>query len=211
MLAEGGDRALRYPPGIAPFGALEDNAPASFHALADLVLAGQQVALLSVEALPLPPGFELARSGILEQLVMTAPRDVPVNRTPAVTLGAADVAQMMELVGLTQPGPFSEATHTLGRYRGIRVDGQLVAMTGERLCLDGFTEVSAVCVHPAHQGHGHAAQLVQDISAAIRARGETPFLHAFNDNHAALGVYRKLGFTVRKSMCLTVLQRCQPM
>ena len=67
---------------------------------------------------------------------------------------------MVELVSQTKPGPFLARTIELGEYAGIRCDGRLVAMAGERLRFDGWTEISAVCTAPTHRGHGMASGLV---------------------------------------------------
>jgi ribosomal protein S18 acetylase RimI-like enzyme len=108
---------------------------------------------------------------------------------------------------LTKPGPFAQRTIVLGSYVGIRSGDQLVAMAGERMRFDGFTEISAVCTHPDHRGRGHAVLLVSALMRSILARGETPFLHIFSDNTSAAALYRKLGFTYRRSLTVTVLKR----
>ena len=38
-------------------------------------------------------------------------------------------------------------THA-GDFWGVRDNGRLIAMAGERLKLDGMSEVSGVCTHP---------------------------------------------------------------
>jgi len=114
---------------------------------------------------------------------------------------------MMHLVELTKPGPFAARTIALGSYIGIRQGGQLVAMAGERMRFDGFTEISAVCTHPDHRGRGHAFFLVGTLMRSILERGETPFLHIYSDNTSAAALYRKLGFTYRRSIAVTVLKR----
>src|SRR5205085_10144429 len=107
---------------------------------------------------------------------------------------------------LTQPGPCGSRTHDLGKYLGIRRNGKLVAMAGERLKVPGFTEVSAVCTHPEHTGNGHAAALMLALMGSIRERGETPFLHVRQDNTRAIALYERLGFRERKLGHFAVLR-----
>jgi predicted GNAT family acetyltransferase len=40
------------------------------------------------------------------------------------------------------------------------------------------------------------------LCRAAFERGETPFLHAYEDNVTAISVYRKLGFSTRATMHL---------
>jgi predicted GNAT family acetyltransferase len=87
----------------------------------------------------------------------------------------------------------------------VKVGGRLVAMAGERMKPQGFTEVSGVCTHPDHRGHGYAAALTALVAERIRARGETPFLHVFPHNAGAISVYRRLGFAFRREVTVTVL------
>jgi predicted GNAT family acetyltransferase len=89
---------------------------------------------------------------------------------PIEALGVADVAEMLALAKVTQAGPFGPRTIELGHYIGIRHQGVLVGMAGERMRLDGFTEISAVCVEPAHRGRGFAAELVRSLVSSIEAR-----------------------------------------
>jgi predicted GNAT family acetyltransferase len=114
---------------------------------------------------------------------------------------------MIELTALTKPGPFSTRTHELGTYLGIRDAGKLVAMAGERLKVPGFTEVSAVCTHPEHTGHGYARILMSEVMRRIRSRGEAPFLHVREDNVRAIALYERLGFAVRVVAYLAVLRK----
>lgn len=58
-------------------------------------------------------------------------------------LTAADVPEILELITRTEPGPFAPRTIEMGTYLGLRVDGRLVAMAGERLHPPGWTEISA--------------------------------------------------------------------
>ncbi len=123
----------------------------------------------------------------------------------AVVLSAADIPEMLELVATTDPGPFLERTIELGTYLGLRRDGALVAMAGERMHIDGWTEISAVCTLPAYRGQRLSSRLVRDLIARIRARDERPFLHVLTSNTPAIAVYETLGFTARRTATITVL------
>ena len=114
---------------------------------------------------------------------------------------------MLDLVALAQPGPFLPRTIEMGNYYGIRQDGKLVAMAGERLHLTGFCEISAVCTHPNFRGRGYAAALTTQVAQGISERGELPFLHVAPDNHPAMRLYQKLGFQLRIEIELCGLQR----
>ena len=118
----------------------------------------------------------------------------------AVRLTAADVPEMLDLIARTRPGPFRPRTIEMGVYLGIRRDGRLVAMAGERLHPPGWTEISAVCTDPAFRRRGLATRLVRAVAAGIRARGETPFLHAAADNTEAIRLYESLGFRLRREV-----------
>jgi predicted GNAT family acetyltransferase len=119
----------------------------------------------------------------------------------------ADVPEMLELVAQTEPGPFLTRTVELGDYLGIRRDGALVAMAGERFRLDGWTEISAVCTSLDHRGQGLASQLVGALIAGIQRRSERVFLHVLSTNTAAIGLYEELGFRVRQTATLAVVTR----
>ncbi|MFJ7906661.1 GNAT family N-acetyltransferase [Kitasatospora sp. NPDC096204] len=118
--------------------------------------------------------------------------------TGVVELGAQDVPEMLDLVERTRPGPFRPRTHELGTYLGIRDNGTLVAMAGERLRPPGWTEISAVCTAPEARGQGHAARLVGALVARILARDERPFLHVAEANTGAIALYERLGFETRR-------------
>ncbi|MFF3569951.1 GNAT family N-acetyltransferase [Nocardia jiangxiensis] len=121
-------------------------------------------------------------------------------------LTAADVPEILELIARTQPGPYARRTIEMGAYLGLRIDGRLVAMAGERLHPPGWTEISAVCTDAEFRGRGIATRLIRAVGAGIRARGELPFLHAVAHNTTAIDLYRTLGFTLRQRSALTVVQ-----
>lgn len=205
VLAIGDTRARRYPTAVAPFGGIIDTSSESFASLAQCIAPADRMAMFTADRIEPPAAtFEVVRRARADQMVgfLIAEPSPAIN---PISLAVADVADMMELVDISKPGPFGPRTHELGRYLGIRVDGKLVALVGERVRLDGFTEISAVCTHPDYRGRGYSRALVSTLSRAIRDHGETPFLHVFSDNEPAIALYRKVGFQVRRTMHLTVL------
>lgn len=194
--AERRGRALRYPAEVAPFVALPDEPDAAdWRDLGEL--AGSGVVVTVTAATVAPPAdwevvFEIPGVQLVDDGVSVAEDE------EAVLLGPSDVPEMIDLVQRTRPGPFLTRTIELGAYLGIRRDGALVAMAGERMHPPGWTEISAVCTDPAFQGQGLATRLVLAVAAGIKARGETPLLHAAADNVGAIRLYEALGFAVRR-------------
>lgn len=203
--AAGDARALRYRPEINLLAAAADDSPQALAALAALVPPGGKIATVEGAETPVPRGLTVAKQAMLVQMIAAHP--VPAEPVDYLDLGDADAPEMLALATLTEPGPFVEATHRLGKFIGIRVDGRLVAMAGERMRAPGLTEVSAVCTHPDWRGRGLAGKLMRVVMARIAARGETPFLHSYASNAGAIVLYEKLGFRVRREVIATFLER----
>lgn len=197
-LAIGDARAHRFDPDYALFAAWQDE-----RALAALVALGETVAAVEAEPLPAPPGFTAAPAACVQ---MTAAAIHGPDRA-VEPLEDADAGQMRVLAALTEPGPFFTRTHHLGRFVGVKVDGRLIAMAGERMHLPGHREVSAVCTHPDHRGQGHAAALTRFVARRMLAEGDMPFLQAYADNAAAIALYEALGFRVRREVSFTTMRR----
>jgi len=199
--------ARRFAPEYGPFGAAPDGSPENWQALRRL--AGPEGGLYLVEAEPpqAPAGVPLRFEPECWQMVAKSAGPAgPAPPFDVLDLGEADAAEMHGLATLTRPGPFSSATHRLGAFVGVRQAGRLVAMAGERMKPDGFTEVSAVCTHPEFRGQGYAAALMRIVMDRIGARGETPFLHVYASNTGAISVYETLGFRFRRRMTIGVIE-----
>jgi ribosomal protein S18 acetylase RimI-like enzyme len=205
-LAEGGLLARRYPPAIAPFAAMTDTSPQSFAALHAL-LSGSDIAVLFTPDPVAPPAqFKVLFAKPGDQMT-GIPSEASVDGVEIATLGVDDVAAMMELTELTNPGPFARRAHELGTFLGIRIDGKLVAMAGERMKPANYTEMTAICVRPGFRGRGFAQALLSAVSRRILSRGEIPFLHVFSDNDSAIALYRRQGMETRRRLCVTALGR----
>jgi ribosomal protein S18 acetylase RimI-like enzyme len=198
--------ARRYPSGIGPLSAFQRQTPEAYADLAAIVPEGD-VAALFLEESPQPPvDWELLRGGTLVQMVCPTVPDQPSLSQSIVPMEPADFPEMVALATLTEPGPFREHTATLGGFVGVRVDGRLAAMAGQRLSPGGFTEVSAVCTHPDFRGRGYALALVAAVALDIYGEGRMPFLTALEGNTGAIRIYQKVGFVLRRTFELAVLK-----
>lgn len=204
-LAEGGPLARRFHPQVAPFAAIAERSPSAWEALTALVPPEGRVAFQSVDPITAPDGLVIDMQRPILQMALNASTR-PSAGPEHVTLGVADVPDMLDLTARTRPGPFGPRTIELGHYIGLRHDGALAAMAGERMRFDRYVEISAVCVDPAHRGRGYAALLMQRLAHTIQATGMVPILHVFADNAGAIGLYEKLGFVIRAHFYMTSLR-----
>ena len=186
--------AARYRPTVARFAALPTRpGPGDWDDLA--ALTGDDELVLFGLPHDVPAGWaEHARFDVAQ---MVAPDGFGRRHAGIERLTAADAPAMVALVEETQPGPFLEETHLIGAYYGVKEDGVLVAMAGERLATPSWVEISAVCTRASHRGRGLATRLVEEVAAGIRGTGRRPFLHTGARNDAAIALYERLGFARR--------------
>jgi len=202
-MAEVCGRARRYPADVAPFLALPaDVTDRDWQDAIELLPPATPVATLRAPA-GVPEQWSVIRT--FEVVQMVGHDLVGADAPDAVRLGPADVAEMDALVRQTNPGPFLRRTVELGDYYGVRRDGQLIAMAGERLHAPGWTEISAVCTAPSHRGQGIATRLIRALTAGIERRSERAFLHTGPSNTTAIALYEELGFRVRRRLTITVI------
>ena len=135
---------------------------------------------------------------------MMLPEEVvpPDPATDISRLSDANAAEMVALTDLAFPGFFRKRTCAMGSYYGVRSDGELIAMGGERLMLEGYSEISGVCTHPAHRGKGLAASLIWRLVQDHRRNGIVSWLHVAAANRRARDLYLRLGFKVVRTVTL---------
>lgn len=203
--ADGNELARRFKPDINRFAAARDDSAEALAALGALLQPGDDLVYLA-QARPVvvPPGLVLVKAA--QALQMVAMQPLPPD-DDLLVLGDADAAEMLALATLTEPGPFLARTHTMGRFIGIRIDGRLAAMAGERLRFPGHVEVSGVCTHPDFRGRGLARRLSAAVTADLQRRGQQAFLHAWTTNTAAVALYESLGFVTRATVNIAFLKR----
>jgi predicted GNAT family acetyltransferase len=205
-LAEGDECAMRYPPSIVPFAAAADNRPENLAALSNLLCAGETMALVEAGPVTIPADLTAATEAKLVQMIDVQSRErVFDDRIRPLT--EEDAAEMLVLATLTKPGPFTLQAQRLGTFWGVKIDGRLVAMAGQRMRQPGFAELSGLCTHPDFQGRGLGKLLFRHVAAEISARGETAYLHAYARNTTTVALYEAMGFRVRSEMNFVVVTR----
>jgi ribosomal protein S18 acetylase RimI-like enzyme len=208
--ALGDNGARRFLSAIGPLSGLECANDRGYASLAALLHDTRTAAVFLDEPYKAHPEFEWIAGAPLVQMVSENGKSLASHldaNAEMIELDSRHSPEMIELTARTKPGPFGTRTHELGRYVGIRQDGKLVAMAGERLKVPGYTEVSAVCTHPDYLGRGYAGALMSEVMRCIRERGETPFLHSRGDNARAIALYERLGFVTRKMGYFAVLRK----
>ena len=207
-----GARAARYRADVSPIAAVADDSSAALAELAGFAKQGEYVALFREGELPAESEsmWRLAAVVSLSQWVCPAPPAPSPDAAEWLELGEDHAAAMYRLAKETDPGPFERYTHRLGNYIGVVENGQLVAMAGERICMPGFREVSAVCTAPNYTGRGYARALVSELVRRQQRAGCTSFLHVRSGSPAeaqAKRAYRKVGFVQRMNAHMSVLVR----
>ncbi|MBF4506046.1 GNAT family N-acetyltransferase [Flavobacterium sp. JLP] len=147
----------------------------------------------------LPDSLKIEKELVCLQMIVYNKIEQPINNE-IVKLTQKHNDDLVHLVNLVQPGYFKNKTASLGNYYGIFKDNQLIAVTGERMKMNDFTEVSAIITHPDHTGKGYAKQLIAHCVNTIFDQNKIPFLHVVESNVGAIALYEKLGFITRREM-----------
>jgi predicted GNAT family acetyltransferase len=203
-----GNEMMKYFSGnISPFVGMQNWDEADIQFLINHFPPDRLFSFMITKDVQLPSSFEIVFTTPLYQLY--CPVLIPFAN-PGISfrkLQNEDVGQMLDLTELTKPGPFYEKTIDFGNYIGIFDNDKLIALAGERLKVNGYTEVSAICTHPDFLGKGFASFLLSKVSEQIIKNGDFPFLHVRQDNSRAIEVYKKLGFQIRSNVYFAIFKK----
>ena len=207
-LAEGDARALRIDRGYGVFGVAADTGAEAQAALAALVPEDGELWIVEGEPWPVPDGTREVKRAVLAQMVAEGPPpDARAGEPTILALGEGDAAEMTALADHAKPGPWGPATHRYGPFFGIREEGRLLAMAGQRILVPGMAEVSGVATWEDCRGRGLARALIGHVMREMVARDETPFLHSYADNAGAIALYESLGFRIRRQVHVLVIAK----
>ncbi len=200
-LAEGDARAVRIDRGYGVFGVAADTGAEAQAALAALVPGDGEIWIVEGEPWVVPPGTREVKRAVLAQMVAEGPPPALRDGEPAIlALGDEDAPEMAALADHARPGPWGPKTHRYGPFFGIRENGRLLAMAGQRILVPGMAEISGVATWEDCRSRGLARALIGHVMRAMVARGETPFLHSYADNAGAISLYESLGFRIRREV-----------
>lgn len=192
---------------VSPYAGFPEDYVHGFEELYQLLPAGRRILYAKPTAIQHPQGWQVQHEIEGLQFVYEGQNIIEGDFRNIVPLTTAHVDAMIELVKLTKPGPFDKRTIEFGSYYGIFENNQLVAMTGQRLHVEHYTEISAVCTHPDFTGKGYAAALMQHQLQIILGNGEQPFLHVRANNDRAVELYKRLGFRITRPMHFYFMKR----
>ncbi|MET3980227.1 putative GNAT family acetyltransferase [Mucilaginibacter sp. UYP25] len=184
---------------VAPFAGLKDYTDGDFDALKDMVPDKGPYVFFRQTEIKFPEPWKVVKAFEMKQMVYEGPVPPTQNRVAITGLDNTHITEMIALTTLTAPGPFLQRTIEFGEYTGIHLDGELIAMAGQRMQPLPYVEISAVCTHPHHLGKGYAGILLNEQIKRIMAAGKIPFLHVLADN-PAIRVYERVGFKTREKI-----------
>lgn len=185
---------------VSPFAGFADDDPEGFDDLYELIPRRRYILFANSPKIEVPEKWKVIQHVEGIQMIFGGIAWSSTYSPDLVPLNTSHVDEMITLAELTKPGPFAKRTIEFGNYFGIFDEGKLVAMAGQRMHINNYTEVSAVCTHPDHVGRGYATRLVQHLVHLISENQQTPFLHVRADNHGAIRVYERLGFYTSRPM-----------
>jgi ribosomal protein S18 acetylase RimI-like enzyme len=206
-LSHGTDKVKYYDEAVSPFAGFPQEYDKGFDDLYNLLPPGRNILYATPQLITEPQGWRFLVEIKGLQFVLPDTVKTPGYSITPVPLNNSHVEEMMKLADLTKPGPFGPKTIEFGYYHGIFDNGKLVAMTGQRLHVHQYTELSAVCTHPDHLGKGYAGALMLHQIEIIRSQGKIPFLHVREDNSRAIALYERLGFGISRGMNFYFMKR----
>ena len=200
-----GDNEIKfYRPEICPFGGINSKQP---DLISFLKIYKQLNSFFIIGSKPQQSSdLIIEKELVCLQMICSSPIKIEYTEN-IIGLNESHQKQLFDLVNLVQPGYFTEGTSSMGNYYGIFKNDQLVAVTGERMKMYGFTEISAVVTHPHFTGKGFAKQLVAHTVNKSFEEDIIPYLHVAESNISAVNLYERSGFAIRRKITFWMMKK----
>lgn len=141
--------------------------------------------------------YRLANQQPMMRMAVTRERFVPVDDPPTVPLSGYDIRRINGLYS-SEGGPSYYVPEHIdaGLYRGIIVDGRLVAVAGTHVVSrrEGVAVVGNVFTHPRFRGRGYATAATSAVTRALLECCDHVVLTVDPRNAPAVHAYLKLGY-----------------
>ena len=174
-----------------PMAALRDpQDPSAWDCLRSLLRHGEAASVLA-HRLAAPGNWEVLHERVVMQLAAKPTTAEPnLDASIFTGMGLTD-REWIDRIGT--PGPMPWPARIALRRRGR---GRVTAIAGDRLKLEGWTEVAACGIDLTSRGRSKLARLAAIQAASVRIRGDEPFVYAPADDVRLLHELQESGFRV---------------
>lgn len=188
-----------YNPDICSFGAF-NNEEDTYRALNEYAKLKDNFFLVSKNKTPSFDKKKIVLNKKIQgcQMVLNQLLDIEITQK-IIPLTNKYIDEIYDLVWLVMPGYYEKRSFEMGNFFGIFDNGKLIAITGQRMQCNNWTEISSVVTHPDYTRRGLAKQLVVHTAKEILKQNKVPILHTDKGN-SAIGLYEKLGFEITRDM-----------
>jgi ribosomal protein S18 acetylase RimI-like enzyme len=142
--------------------------------------------------------YRLANQQPMIRMGVTADRFRPVSTVPPVHLSGLDIRRINALYS-TEGGPSYYVPEHIdaGIYRGIVVEGRLVAVAGTHVVSrqERVAVVGNVFTHPGFRGRGYATAVTSAVTERLMEECDHVVLTVDPGNRPAVAAYARLGYS----------------
>lgn len=156
--------------------------------------------------------FVMTRQQLMVRMAVTT-QSFAAATGPAVRLTGRDVATVNRLYSTEGvPAGYRPSHLEDGVYYGVYADGRLVSIAGTHVvsAAEGVAVVGNVFTHPRYRGRGLATIATSAATGDLLQRCPLVVLTVETENHPAIAIYKRLGYTPHCTLHETPLIRKEP-
>jgi len=146
---------------------------------------------------PLGRVYRLANQQPMIRMSVDRDSFLPSTRIPTTVLTGLDIRKVNALYGSDGAPSYYVPEHLeSGVYRGVVVDGRLVAVAGTHVASrhEGVAVVGNVFTHPAYRGRGYATAATSAVTRMLLEFCTTVVLTVDPNNRPAVAAYERIGY-----------------